>query len=96
LEGHRDVSDLPFFFFLLLLLFDYVSFLFHSLSSPTLILHQWVTSVCAMPDGRRVVSGSGDETVRVWDVETGSCERVLERHEWVSDLPFFLLPPLPL
>jgi WD40 repeat protein len=37
------------------------------------------------------VSGSGDKTVRVWDVDTGSCERVLEGHGDVSDLPFFFL-----
>jgi WD40 repeat protein len=90
LKGHRDVSDLPFFFFFLLFLFDSLSFLFHhSLSSLTLILHQWVTSVCALPDGRRVVSGSGDKTVRVWHLRTGSCDEVLEGHRDVSDLPFF-------
>jgi WD40 repeat protein len=74
-------------------LFDSVSFLFHSLtpSSLPLIVHKAVWSVCALPDGRRVVSGSYDNTVRVWDVETGSCERVWEGHGGVSDLPFFFL-----
>jgi WD40 repeat protein len=31
----------------------------------------WVYSVAFSPDGKRIVSGSGDNTVRVWDAETG-------------------------
>ena len=50
-----------------------------------------VTSVVALSDGRRVVSGSEDHTVRVWDVNTGSCERVLEGHSRVSRIS--LIPP---
>jgi WD40 repeat protein len=37
-----------------------------------------VTALAALPDGR-VVSGSLDHTVRVWDLATGSC-RVLKGH----------------
>ena len=57
-------------------------------SYPLLILisHQWVRSVCAMADGRRVVSASYDTTLRVWDVATGECERVLEGHTKVSEI----------
>ncbi len=40
---------------------------------------QWVTSVAVLPDGR-VVSGSWDETVRVWDVSSGECVQTLEGH----------------
>ncbi len=32
------------------------------------------------PDGRRAVSGSDDETLRVWDLESGRCLRTLEGH----------------
>ena len=32
------------------------------------------------PDGRRVVSGSYDKTLKVWDVATGECVATLEGH----------------
>jgi WD40 repeat protein len=34
------------------------------------------------PDGRRIVSGGGykDNTLKVWDVETGECLATLEGH----------------
>jgi len=31
-----------------------------------------VNSVAISPDGKRVVSGSGDMTVKIWDVATGA------------------------
>ena len=39
-----------------------------------------VTSVALTPDGRRAVSASGDETLRVWDVESGESLRTLSGH----------------
>ena len=30
------------------------------------------------PDGRRVVSGSDDKTLKVWDVATGECVATLQ------------------
>ena len=39
-----------------------------------------VLSVAWSPDGRRALSGADDNTVRLWDVETGGCLRVLEGH----------------
>ena len=32
------------------------------------------------PDGRRVVSASNDNTLKVWDMETGECVATLEGH----------------
>ena len=39
-----------------------------------------VWSVAWSADQRRALSGSDDKTVRLWDVETGRCLRVLEGH----------------
>ena len=37
-----------------------------------------VDAIAVFPDGRRVVSASWDNTLKVWDVETGKCLATLE------------------
>lgn len=40
----------------------------------------WVTSVAVNPDNRWVVSGSRDRTVKIWDLEKGTCGMTLKGH----------------
>ncbi|KAL1897799.1 hypothetical protein Cpir12675_002226 [Ceratocystis pirilliformis] len=47
--------------------------------------HQEVTPVVFSNDGQRLASGSGDNTVKIWDVTSGVCLRTLEgRHGKVT------------
>ena len=44
----------------------------------TLTGHEgWVTSVAISPDGQTLVSGSTDDTIKVWDLSTGKLVRTL-------------------
>jgi WD40 repeat protein len=43
--------------------------------------------VCFSPDGKRILTGSADNTARVWDTETGQAKAVLKGHtNWVRSV----------
>jgi len=37
-----------------------------------------IMDLSVTPDGRRVVSGTSDKTVRLWDLESGSCLAIFQ------------------
>ena len=46
-------------------------------------------SVSFSPDGTKVASGSGDNTVKLWDVTSGECLQTLEGHSrYVTSVSF--------
>jgi WD40 repeat protein len=48
-----------------------------------------VSSAAFSPDGKQVVSGSVDKTIRVWDGRTGEMQQVLKGHSnWVTSVAF--------
>ncbi|MBN1139102.1 MAG: hypothetical protein JXM73_21155 [Anaerolineae bacterium] len=51
--------------------------LLRTLSGHTLL----VQAIAITPDGQRVVTGSSDKTLRVWNLETGEMLRVLRGHQ---------------
>lgn len=78
-------SEAPAWFTLKLSLDDYWSPCILALEGHT----DFVRSVAFSHDGRLLASGSGDTTVRIWDVSTGACLHTLLGHDdWVCVLAF--------
>ena len=46
-----------------------------------------VWCVVESQDGKTIISGSGDKTIKIWDKETGKCLKTLEGHRgWIFSL----------
>lgn len=41
----------------------------------------WIRSLAFSPDGKTILSGSNDKTVRLWDIETGQLRHLLTGHQ---------------
>jgi WD40 repeat protein len=42
-------------------------------------------SVVVFADGRRAVSASADDTLKLWDLDTGTCVHIMEGHKWRTE-----------
>lgn len=62
-----------------------------------LVLHghtTWVTTVAFSPDNRLLASGSGDQTIRLWEAHTGELQQILTGHQdWVYGVAFSPVRP---
>lgn len=51
-----------------------------------------IITVAYSPDGRLLASGGKDQTVRIWNIETGKCLKVLQCHtRWIYAVDFIYL-----
>jgi WD40 repeat protein len=49
----------------------------------------WVHAVAFSPDGKRIASGSTDQTIKLWDATTGNLQKTLAgRSSWVDAVAF--------
>ena len=48
---------------------------------------KYITSIAISPNGKYVVSGSRDNSIKIWDIETSTCLNTLENHsDFVSSV----------
>jgi WD40 repeat protein len=55
----------------------------HPTITPVRVLEghtSWIDPVAITPDGKRIVSGSEDRTIRIWDIDSGKCLTTLKGH----------------
>jgi WD40 repeat protein len=50
------------------------------ISTPSWGILPWISSAAFSPDGTRVVSGSEDKNLRLWDAVSGACLNTLTGH----------------
>jgi WD40 repeat protein len=60
----------------------------HPVVLPQLGHSEAVTAVAFSPNGRIFASGSGDRTIKVWDVSSGRELRTLRQPDWITTLAF--------
>ncbi|MBQ2387231.1 MAG: hypothetical protein II300_08135, partial [Bacteroidales bacterium] len=49
----------------------------------------FVNSVAYSPDGTKIISGSDDGTIKIWDANTGKYLKTLEGHsDWVNSVAY--------
>lgn len=41
-----------------------------------------VLAIVLMKDGKNIISGSVDKTIRIWDLESGVCPKIIEALDW--------------
>ena len=46
----------------------------------------WINSIAISPDGKYIVSGSWDKTIKIWDFKTAECLNTLEGQNSVSSI----------
>ena len=52
---------------------------------------EWVMSVAFSPDGKSLVSGSNDCTVKVWNLTEGTCTSTLKVSELMHASPHVMM-----
>ena len=46
-----------------------------------------ISKVCFNSKGNILMTGSSDTTVRLWDVESGTCKQILVKHNFLKTAP---------